>query len=290
MRRKSKSKLPSKYLLMALTVVCILGMIVSLTANVSGGPLNAAAGYVIIPMQRGINSIGIWISDKADNLKQLGDVMQENKELQAQVDKLTTELNTIKLEQYDLKEYRKLLDLDEKYPSYKKKAANVIGKDAGNWFSTFLIDKGSKDGIEKDMNVIAGSGLVGLVTEVGPNYAKVRSIIDDTSNVSGMIVTTSDRCIVSGNLKQMNDDQEIPFSNLKDSKNKVKKGAEVVTSHISDKYLQGILIGYISDVQTDSNNLTKSGTLSPAVDFEHLGEVLVILEKKEYQSEKKAAK
>lgn len=284
MRRKSKNKLPSKYWLMGMTTVCVAGMLVSLTANINGGPLNSAAGYVIIPMQKGINSVGTWISDKTDHLKKIGDVMKENEELQAQVDKLTTELNTIKLEQYDLKEYRALLKLDEKYPSYKKVAANVIGKDAGNWFSIFLIDKGSKDGIETDMNVIAGSGLVGIVTEVGPNYAKVRSIIDDTSNVSGMVVDTSDRCIVSGNLQRMNEKQEIVFSNLKDSKDKTKKGAEIVTSHISDKYLQGILIGYVSDISKDSNNLTKSGAITPAVDFEHLEEVLVILDKKDYQT------
>ena len=55
----------------------------------------------------------------------------------------------------------------------------------------------------------------------------------------------------------------------------------MVTSHISDKYLQGILIGYINTLEVDSNNLTKSGTLTPAVDFEHISEVLVVLDKKE---------
>ncbi|MGN1176245.1 MAG: rod shape-determining protein MreC, partial [Roseburia sp.] len=159
-------------------------------------------------------------------------------------------------------------------------AANVIGKDSGNWFNTFIIDKGSKDGIEKDMNVLAGSGLVGIVTEVAPNYAKVRSIIDDTSSVSGMDLSTSDNCIVHGSLQKMNENQEIEFSDLKDSDNQVQAGDQVVTSYISDKYLQGILIGYIKDIRTDSNNLTKSGTITPVVDFEHIQEVLVILDKK----------
>lgn len=93
--------------------------------------------------------------------------MAENQELKAQVDALTSELNTIKLEQYELDNLRELLALDQKYPSYEKVAANVISKDTGNWFSVFTIDKGSKDGIETDMNVIAGSGLVGVVTDVG---------------------------------------------------------------------------------------------------------------------------
>ena len=160
-------------------------------------------------------------------------------------------------------------------------AANVIGKDAGNWFSTFTIDKGEKDGIDVDMNVLAGSGLVGIVTDVGPNYAKIRSIIDDTSKISGMLLTTSDRCIVHGDLQEMNENQNILFNNLKDSDNEANVGDPVVTSYISDKYLQGILIGYINTIEVDSNNLTKSGTITPVVDFEHIEAVLVILDKKQ---------
>lgn len=280
-KRKPQFTLPTKYILLGMTVLCVTVMFLSFTFNLSGGPLNAVAGYVFVPMQKGINAVGGWMSEKADNLKNLNDVMQKNEELQAQVDELTAELNTIKLEQYDLDNYRALLELDDKYPSYKKVAANVIGKDSGNWFNTFIIDKGSKDGIEKDMNVIAGSGLVGIVTDVAPNYAKVKSIIDDTSSVSGMDLATSDNCIIRGNLQMMNENQEIELSDLKDTDGQVQAGDQIVTSYISDKYLQGILIGYIKDVSVDSNNLTKSGTITPVVDFEHIQEVLVILDKKE---------
>ena len=170
MKRKPKIVLPAKYILLILTVVCVAAMITSFTLNISGGPLNAVAGYVFVPMQRGINTVGAWITEKADNL--------------------TSELNTNNLEQYELENLRELLALDQKYPSYEKVAANVIGKSSGNWFSYFTIDKGTDDGIEVDMNVIAGSGLVGIVTDVGPNYAKVTSIINDTAQVSGMVPTT----------------------------------------------------------------------------------------------------
>lgn len=281
MKRKSKFVLPPKYILMIMTGVCIVAMLLSFTLNISGGPLNAAAGYVFIPMQRGINAVGSFITEKSDTLKQLSDVMAENEALKKQVDELTVELNTVNLEQYELENLRELLELDQKYPSYDKVAANVIGKSSNNWFSNFTIDKGSDDGIEVDMNVIAGSGLVGIVTDIGPNYAKVTAIIGDTSKVGGMVTTTSDNLIVSGSLQNMNENMVIEFSNLNDSDNEVHVGDPVVTSHISDKYQQGILIGYISTIQTDSNNLTKSGTITPAVDFEHIEEVLVILNKKQ---------
>ncbi|MEG0804949.1 MAG: rod shape-determining protein MreC [Lachnospiraceae bacterium] len=282
-RNKSKTGIPSKYILFGLTLVCLIAAFLSLNLNLKGGPLKIAAEYVFVPMQKGINEIGLFLTDKMDDLKTLQKVQKENLTLKSQVDQLTTENSTLKLEQYELDNLRELYKLDQKYPSYDKVAARVIGKDMGNWFDSFLIDKGSKDGIEVDMNVIAGSGLVGIVTDVGKHSATVRAIIDDTSDFGGMILSTSDSCIVSGDLKSMNEDQVIRFSMLKDNKDMAAVGDQVVTSHISDKYLQGILVGYITSISKDSNNLTKSGTITPVVDFEHLEEVLVILEKKEIE-------
>lgn len=281
MRRKSKFTIPTKYILLALTVVCIGVMYISFTMNLGGGPLNTVAGAVFGPMQRGINNVGTWITEKADNLKNLKEVMAENAELKKQVDELTMELNAVKLDQYELDNLRKLLELDAQYEEYDKVAAHVTGKDTGNWFSMFIIDKGSKDGVEKDMNVIASGGLVGIVTDVGPHYAKVRSIIDDISSVSAMVLSTSDNCIVNGDLQMMTENQTIELKSLNDSKNKVVVGDQLVTSSVSSKFLPGIQIGYISELNMDSNNMTKSGRVTPSVDFEHIQEVLVILEKKE---------
>lgn len=279
--RSKRKTLPTKYSLLILTGVCVTVFLLSLTLNISGGPLNTVAGYVFIPMQNGINETGNWISACANEFKTLGEVLKENKKLQAQVDDLTSELTTMKLEQYDVDSLRELLELDEKYPDYKKVAASVIAKDSGNWFDTFTINKGTRDGIDVDMNVMAGCGLVGIVTDVGPNYAQVRSIINDTSNVSAMITSTGDNFNVSGNLKTMNDSRVITFSELKDEEDQVNIGDPVVTSYVSDQYQQGILIGYITTIEENANNLTKSGSITPVVDFEHLKEVLVVLDKKE---------
>ena len=279
-RRKTRRRIPAKYMLWSLSVLCVAAMFASFLFDVSFTPLNTAAGYAFIPMQKGINEIGSWVTSVSDNLTKLRDVMEKNDELQAQVDELTTELSTYQMEQYDIEDMRKLLDLDEQY-KYEKIGASIIGKDAGNWFDTFIIDKGSEDGIEVDMNVIAGSGLVGIVTNVGPNYANVRSIIDDRNSVSAMVLTTSDKCFVNGDLEMMSDKQVIGFSDLIDEDGKAAIGDQVVTSYTSSKYLPGLLIGQISELNMDSNNLTKSGTITPAVDFEHIKNVLVILDKKQ---------
>ena len=194
---------------------------------------------------------------------------------------MSNQITTIRLEQSELETLQELYKLDKQYSTYKKTAARVIGRGGNNWFDTFTINKGSADGIKPDMNVIAGSGLVGIVADVGKHHAVVRSIIDDTNNVSGMILSTDDNCIVSGSLKYMNSSNVILFSGLEDKDDKVSIGDSVVTSNISDKYLPGLLIGYVSEISTDTNKLTKSGKVTPVVDFKHMQDVLVILDLKE---------
>lgn len=279
MRRKKRDSIPSKYILTGITVVCAVFMLLSYVFGFQGGPLNTISGYLFVPIQRGINYVGWYLSDRADNLQDLRAVMAERDALQEQVDQLTMENSQLMQEKYELEDLRTLYQLDRSYSDYSKVAANVIGKDSGNWFHSFTIDKGSKDGIEVDMNVLSGSGLVGIVTKVGADWAQVRAIIDDTSNVSAMISSTADNCMVSGDLKLMSEGC-ISITQLKDSDNQVEFGAKVVTSQVSDKYHPGLLIGYIQELHMDANNLTKSGTIAPAVDFEHLRAVLVITDKK----------
>ena len=281
MKRRGKSSFPSKYVLLLLTVICIMLLFAGYATGFAGEPIRTICNYVFVPMQKGLDYVGESISINSDDTKTKEQLIAENEQLQEQIDELSTQLTNTRLQQSELDTLRELYDLDQTYADYKTTGAHVIGKGTSNWFNTFTIDKGSKDGIKVDMNVIAGSGLVGIVTDVGKNYAVVRAIIDDTSNVSGMILSNNDNCIVSGNLKSMTESNMITFSNLEDSEDKVSTGDSVVTSNISDKYLPGLLIGYVTDITEDNNNLTKSGEITPVVDFKHLQDVLVITQLKE---------
>lgn len=281
MKRRGKSSFPSKYVLLLLTVICIMLLFAGHATGYAGEPIRTICNYVFVPMQKGLDYVGESISINSDDTKTKEQLIAENEQLQEQIDELSTQLTNTRLQQSELDTLRELYDLDQTYADYKTTGAHVIGKGTSNWFNTFTIDKGSKDGIKVDMNVIAGSGLVGIVTDVGKNYAVVRAIIDDTSNVSGMILSNNDNCIVSGNLKSMTESNMITFSNLEDSEDKVSTGDSVVTSNISDKYLPGLLIGYVTDITEDNNNLTKSGEITPVVDFKHLQDVLVITQLKE---------
>lgn len=280
MKKNNQTSLSSKYWLLILSIVCVLLMGLSLITDKVNGPLRGIANYTIVPMQEGINTIGLWMSDLTQNLETLKELRSKNKKLQAEVDDLTRKNNLLQQEKHELDRLRELYALDAQYSDYKKVGARVTANDSGNWFRSFIIDKGSKDGIKVDMNVIAGTGLVGIVTEVGPNWARVRSIIDDASNVSALMSSTSDTCIVNGDLTLMQNGK-IRFEQLLNNGTKIKESEQVVTSHISSKYLPGILIGYVSEVHVDSNNLTRSGYITPAVDFQHLQEVLVITTMKE---------
>ena len=279
-KKRDKVHLPSKYLLLIFTLICIVTMIVSFTTNVLSTPLNAISGYLIVPFQNGLTNVGSFALDKTNQFKELQTVLKENEELKKEIDQLTIDNTLLQQDRYELTKLRQLFQLDAEYEEYEKIGARIIARDSGNWYSTFVINKGSDDGIKVDCNVMAGSGLVGRVIEVGPNYAKVVSIISDNINTSGMVLSTGDNLIVTGNLATMSDGV-IEYSQLSDTAEKVTVGDKIVTSNISDKYLQGILIGYINTISTDSNNLTKSGTLTPVVDFEHLEEVLVIKQLKQ---------
>lgn len=283
-KKGEKFTLPSKYLLFILTILCTGMVLLTFNTTVFSGPLSAVAGYTVVPFEEGISVVGSWLSGRSEELVRIRDLLTENEALKQKVDELTIDNTRLQQDRYELTNLRQLYNLDNQYDEYEKTGARIIAKDAGNWFYSFVIDKGAGDGIAVDMNVMAGSGLVGRVVAVGPNWAKVKSIIADDSNVSAMVLASSDNLIVSGNLKLYNSGV-IEFDQLIDSDNVVVEGDKIVTSNISDKFLPGILIGYVNTINPDANNLTKSGYITPAVDFEHLEEVLVIMELKQTVSE-----
>ena len=283
MNRKKKT-LPTKLVFLILVIISIMLMFISYVTGFSGGPLKTVTGFVFVPMQNGLDFVGNSITDIKKHKSDMKELKEENTSLKKQVNELTQQLNSVQLQQSELKNLENLYQLDQQYTGYKKTGARIIAKGTSNFFDTFTIDKGSSSGIKKDMNVIAEGGLVGIVTETGKNYAIVKAVIDDTSNVSAMSLNTGNLCIVSGNLQTMNKKNEIDIQNLEDKDNKISQGEPIVTSNVSSKYLPGILIGYVSDLKNDSNDLTKSGTLTPAVDFKHLQSVLVILQTKETSS------
>lgn len=278
-RNRKRITFNPKALFIVLGALCLVLIFLSYRYKEKFAPVKTAVGNVITPMQKGINSFGNAISDKLKVFSDINKLIAENDELKTELNDLKAENQALTQEKYELNWFRDLYELDMKYIDYEKVAARVISREPNSYCNEFIIDKGSNDGLEVNMNVISGNGLVGIVTETGKNWAKVRSIIDDSSSVSGMFLKTSDTCIVSGNLELLNEGYiNVKMINL-DAE--IYDNYEVVTSYISDKYLPGILIGYVSNIKTDSSMMSQEAYLTPVVDFEHIEAVLVILEQKE---------
>lgn len=274
-----KSSFPAKYILLALTAVCAALIVLSMLFDDFGKGVKNAAAAVIVPLQESVNAVGSLLDDAAKNFADKEELIEENESLEERVLELESENAMLAENQYDLETYRQLYELDSEYSEYDKVAAEVIGKDSGNWFDIFTINKGSDDGIEVDMNVIADGGLCGIVTSVGSSYATVRSIIDDESSVSVQFPDTSDTGIVSGDLELIEDNLLNLTDIVKDAE--IDEGAMVVTSDISSKFLPGILVGYATGLEQNSDNLTQSGYIIPVVDFAHIDTVFVITQLKE---------
>lgn len=278
MKGPKRLQIKSKYILIFLCVLCFGMIVLTIIDKEFARPVKNTVAKVVMPVQRGVNYVGGFLYDKAEMLDELTKIKEENEKLKAENAELKLENNILIQDKSELDRLRELYELDNIYKDYPKVAARVIGKDTSSWFSVFTIDKGSNDGLKVDMNVIADAGLVGRVTYVGKDYAKVTSIICDGVNVSAKSAATSDVCIVEGSLKNM-DSGMLDVINISVSA-KISDGEMMMTSHISDKFLPGILVGYISNIKDDGNKLTMSAKLTPAVDFTHLEEVLVITQLK----------
>lgn len=280
MKKKSRNQIKSKHLITIMSILCVGLIVLSFSSKFSFDPVRSALGYIVVPFQNGINTVGVWLTDQKNGFQNMKKLAEENEALKEQVAELTAKNSNLIQDQEEAERLRQLYNLDQQYSEYEKIGAQVISKDTGNWYSTFTINRGSEDGVQTDMNVIANGGLAGIVTTTGPHWATVRSIIDDSSNVSASVTSISQNCMVTGDLRLM-DEGKIRFIQLTDKENQVQEGDKVVTSSVSSKFLKGILIGYISEAVDDSNKLTKNGTIIPAVDFEDLQEVLVIKQLKQ---------
>lgn len=274
-----RQRLKSQHLLIILSIICIGLMAMTFSAGPSGS-IRQITNQFTVPFQNGVNKVGNLLGTWASGFRNVQALAAENEELKARVGDLTEQNARLSQSMSELERLEELYALDKEYPEYSKVAAQVIAKDPGNWYNRFVINKGTRDNLAVNMNVIANGGLVGIITEVGENWATVESIIDDESNISAMVASTSDTCIVSGNLSRMSSGK-IEFSELRDDGNVVTEGTKIVTSNISTKFLTGLLIGYVSEVGDDSNHLTRSGTIIPAADFKNIREVLVIRELKQ---------
>ena len=131
-QRKANGGIPSKYLLMILSIVCIMLLFFSYSTGFSGGPLETIANHIFIPMQKGIDYIGSSIAISSADTKTREELVAENEELQAQVDELNSTINNYELKLKELDELQELYELDQTYYDYETTGASHVGIYVGN--------------------------------------------------------------------------------------------------------------------------------------------------------------
>ncbi|MCI1959244.1 MAG: rod shape-determining protein MreC [Clostridia bacterium] len=261
-------------------ILYIVIVILAVSALVTAGRkrkatvLDNTLGFVITPAQNIVSTVSSWFGARISSIHDDTDLKSENTELKAQVEILKSENKRLSMYEEENKKLSGLLNIAQKYPDYDTTGTDIIGKDPGNWYLTFTVDKGTKDAIAANMVLTTAEGLVGRVTESGYIYSKAQSILDSRSSVSAMSLRTGDLGVVKGDYTLMNDG--LCKMEYIDSDSEIMKGDEIVTSQLSDIYPPGITIGYVKEIVRDDNGLTKYAVIQPAVDFKHLSTLLII--------------
>lgn len=235
-------------------------------------PVENALGYVTTPIQ----SLSVNAIDKLSSIlgyfRNKGELNGEKEKLKEELLIARAEINRLKLIENENTQLKALLKLQNAYSDYSTTGANVIAKDPGNWFSTFIIDKGTNYGLKKNMAVMTADGLVGKISECGYNYSKVVSIIDNTDAVSAQSVRTNSIGYVTADFSEEAQCKMQYSENTSD----ILAGDEIVTSYISEIYPPGISIGHVKRLVTDDKTSMKYAVIEPSVDFSRLDYVLVI--------------
>lgn len=263
-----------KILLIGITLLLVVLMALSTIPGTKANFVSDVLGVVISPVQKGISWVIGGVQGFFGSVSNMGRYEQENKQLKEKVALLEGEVRETEELKKENARLRNMLDLQARDTTYDMQAAEVIARDAGNWFSAFTIDKGTSSGIAQGNAVITNAGLVGYVYEVGTTWAKVTTIIDSTASAGAAVKRTGDTGVVEGDLKLQNEGK-CAFVYLRKDAN-VTEGDHVETSGTGGIYPPGLYIGKVDEVTVDANGVSQRAILQPAVEFDRISEVFVI--------------
>ncbi len=263
-----------KIILIGITVLLVVLMALSTIPSAKSNFVSDVLGVVISPVQKGISAVIGGVEGFFGSIANMRRYEDENRQLKEQVDLLESEVRETEELKKENTRLRAMLDMQERETAYDMEAAEVIAKDAGNWFLTFTIDKGTSHGIAQGDAVVTTEGLVGSVYEVGTTWAKVQSIIDSTSSAGAAIKRTGDTGVVEGDLKLQNEGL-CAFVYLRRDAN-VTAGDYVETSGLGGIYPPGLYIGKVREVSVDAGGVSQRAVVEPAVEFDRLSEVFVM--------------
>lgn len=279
---KKKSGVPRKFVVIGIIALIVVILVIFSFTLKKDRELNAFESFfrdTLIYVERIITYPFNFVIDKVNGYKELKDVKEENDVLETSLDRVTSiESENIELRR-QLDKLKEELDIDYVLTDYEYLNATVISRNVGYWYNTITIDKGTYNGVEKDMIVINGKGLIGKIIRTTTFTSDVRLITtSDTNNKISVMVSNGDYNLYGLiNGYDYNDDllEVEGISNTKD----VNIGDYVYTSGLGGIFPSGILIGTVSEITTDSYDLAKIIKVTPSVNFTDINYVSILKRK-----------
>ena len=263
--------------------VAFLGIIIFSLKN-NSNIISSGVGSVISPLQKIIYNANDKLKESFDFFINFSKVKQENEELaakNAELENKLIEYNRMKDENTTLRE---MFDYSQANQNYNYLGCNIVGYSGGNISNGYVIDKGTNDGVKKDMIVITPQGLVGKVTKSESSYSIVQTILNENIAVASMVESTRETTgILQGATDNKNKNLAV-LSNIPiDSE--IKEGDVILTSGLGGMYPQEIRIGEVISVEVDSVGIMKKAIVKPYVDFNKLEGLFVVVPKEEINIE-----
>jgi len=275
--KKQKSKKIRRYIYAALVFLLVAATVFFLVVRGNGQitlPENAI-GSLITPVQNAVSSVTNSVKRLVSNWRDYDDLQDAYDALSFDNEQMRMELISAEEALMENERLKAMLDARDTYTSLDPVYAKVIARDAGTWFQTFSVNRGSSHGVSNGMAVVNGDGLIGRVYEVGLNYSKVITIIDPRSAVACLVQRTRDAGIMRGQITASDDTAEC-FVYYLPNINSITPGDIVVTSGTDSLYPKGLKIGSVSAVSLDAGSDGTYAIVSPAVDFQRIEEVFIL--------------
>ena len=259
-------------------IVLAAVLLILVTSAARGGRISLlqnATGVLSAPLQKVLSSTVNWFDTIYGYLYQYDSLMAENESLRAQLaDAQQSARDGIEASEENAR-LRELLYLRQKHTDYVLESAKVVLWSSSNWSSSFTISKGRTSGIELNAPVVTEYGaLVGQITELGETWATVSTLIDVDMSVGAFVGTTGSSGMVVGEFALMRD-KVAKLTFLADGA-QIFVGDEVLTSGSGGAFPAGLVIGTITNVQTEAGGQIEYGIVKPQCDLDSLVQVFII--------------
>ena len=260
-------------------ILCVLALLVGFMIQAAySGTLSSVAsqalGYISTPFQAISTTVTGWFGGFFDRLTLADELTEENARLEEQVRQLQGQLADLDRYKSENETYREMLQIQEEHPTFEMEAANVIARDASSRFYSFKIDRGSNQGIALQDPVITRAGMVGIVSEVGPNYAVITTLLDPAFKVGATATASRDPGMVEGEMS-LAQEGKTKLRYLAPT-SEVAPGELVMSSDLGGTYPADLLIGTVLEVQMESSGISKYAVVQPAVDVSEVTAVMVV--------------